>query len=206
METKFCRDCGRHRPVADFSNNKRSRDGLAFYCREHLALRALSSREARRVQPRKYRTVPREVTVRVGAKWCPDCRVVQPMTAFPRSTASSSGHGAYCFPCHNERGKASRARAGGSRTYHLTRRYGISATEADAMLADQGGVCGLCRAAPAVHVDHDHQSGAVRDLLCFNCNGGLGQFRDDPALLRAAARYVEAHRAGQAPGLSPGPS
>ena len=89
-------------------------------------------------------------------------------------------------------------KVGGSRTYHLKRRYGITAAEADVMLADQCGLCGLCRAAPAVHVDHDHGTGAVRDLLCFNCNGGLGQFRDDPALLRAAARYVEAHRAGQA--------
>nr|WP_246215170.1 endonuclease VII domain-containing protein [Modestobacter muralis] len=72
------------------------------------------------------------------------------------------------------------------------------------MLADQGGLCGLCRAAPAAHVDHDHATGAVRDLLCFNCNGGLGQFKDDPALLRAAARYLEAHRAGQLAGPVPG--
>jgi hypothetical protein len=82
-----------------------------------------------------------------------------------------------------------------SRTYHLKRRYGITVAEADAMLADQGGLCAMCAAAPAAHVDHDHATGAVRALLCFNCNGGLGQFRDDPALLRAAAHYVEHHRA-----------
>ncbi len=72
------------------------------------------------------------------------------------------------------------------------------------MLVDQGGVCALCRTAPAAHVDHDHATGGVRELLCFNCNGGLGQFKDDPALLRAAARYVEAHRAGQLAGPFPG--
>jgi hypothetical protein len=66
------------------------------------------------------------------------------------------------------------------------------------MLAAQGGLCAICRAAPAGHVDHDHVTGAVRELLCFNCNGGLGQFRDDPAVLRAAADYVERHRARQA--------
>jgi hypothetical protein len=65
--------------------------------------------------------------------------------------------------------------------------------EADEMLKDQGGSCAICRAAPAAHVDHDHETGAVRALLCFNCNGGLGQFRDDPAVLRAAADYVERH-------------
>lgn len=68
------------------------------------------------------------------------------------------------------------------------------------MLAAQGGLCAVCQEALAVHVDHDHATGAVRDLLCFNCNGGLGQFRDDPELLRAAAAYVERHRDGQAGG------
>ena len=76
----------------------------------------------------------------------------------------------------------------------MGRRYGISAEEADLMLAEQNGLCAICRTAAAVHVDHDHETGAVRSLLCFNCNGGLGQFRDDPAVLRAAADYVEEHR------------
>ncbi|MGY1810474.1 endonuclease VII domain-containing protein [Blastococcus sp. SYSU D00669] len=88
----------------------------------------------------------------------------------------------------------SRDKVGGSRTYHLTRRYGISAQEADLMLEAQGGLCAICELAPAAHVDHDHETGAVRQLLCFNCNGGLGQFKDDPAVMRAAAAYVERHR------------
>jgi Recombination endonuclease VII len=84
---------------------------------------------------------------------------------------------------------------GGSRTCHLTRRYGITAEESDAMLEAQDGLCAICRTAPAAHVDHDHDTGEIRELLCFNCNGGLGQFRDDPEVLRAAADYVERHRA-----------
>jgi hypothetical protein len=86
---------------------------------------------------------------------------------------------------------------GGSRTYHLKRRYGITAAEADAMLAEQGGLCAICKDARAVHVDHDHETGAVRALLCFNCNGGLGQFKDDPEALHAAAYYVAFHTARQ---------
>ena len=66
------------------------------------------------------------------------------------------------------------------------------------MLEGQGGVCAICRAAPAAHVDHDHSTGAVRALLCFNCNGGLGQFRDDPAVLQAAVFYVQHHNQQQA--------
>jgi hypothetical protein len=65
------------------------------------------------------------------------------------------------------------------------------------MLAEQGGLCAICKSAPAVHVDHDHATGAVRALLCFNCNGGLGQFKDDPETLHAAAFYVAFHTARQ---------
>jgi hypothetical protein len=97
------------------------------------------------------------------------------------------------------RGKASKDKVGGSRTYHLKRRYGITAEEVDEMLEAQGGLCAICRTEPAAHVDHDHDTGEVRELLCFNCNGGLGQFKDDPEVLRAAADYVERHRASRRP-------
>lgn len=128
------------------------------------------------------------------------------MAEYPRSRGSKLGTGSYCLPCHNERGRRSLEKRGGSRTYHLSRRYGITAEEADFLLAQQQGLCAICRSAPADHVDHDHSTGNVRALLCFNCNGGLGQFRDDPAVLRAAADYVEEHRrrqAGSGPGRSP---
>jgi hypothetical protein len=72
------------------------------------------------------------------------------------------------------------------------------------MLAEQNGLCAVCHAATAVHVDHDHETGAVRSLLCFNCNGGLGQFRDDPVVLRAAADYVEEHHSRSLAGASTG--
>ena len=193
---KFCPDCGELRPAEDFTRDRSRGDGLAFYCRQHARKRRRSARDAQLGQPR-HRHV-RDVVVPEGFKWCPDCQAVKPVHEFPRTRASASGRHTYCRPCHNARGKASLEKVGGSRTYHLKRRYGITAAVADVMLVDQGGLCGLCRQAPAAHVDHDHETGAVRDLLCFNCNGGLGQFRDDPALLRAAARYVEAHRAGHA--------
>lgn len=122
---------------------------------------------------------------------------VKSLEQFPRTRTSRTGHATHCLPCHNARGRRSREKVGGARTYHLTRRYGLTAAEADLMLATQQGVCAICRAAPAKHVDHDHGTGAVRALLCFNCNGGLGQFRDDPWLLRMAAFYVEHHEQQQ---------
>lgn len=197
VERKFCRDCDEYRPVSDFSRNARSRDGLAFYCRQHLSERALRSREARRTKPRVNRRPPAGLAVSLGQKWCPDCGSVLPLDRFVKSVASSSGYSAYCKPCHNARSRASREQVGGARSYHLTRRYGITAAEADHLLRQQDGLCAICRTAPAAHVDHDHRTGKVRALLCFNCNGGLGQFHDDPHLLHAAAYYVSLHTARQ---------
>jgi len=73
------------------------------------------------------------------------------------------------------------------------KRYGLAPEAYDLMLAEQGGVCAICRG-PEVrtfHVDHDHLTGRVRGILCASCNHVLGRMKDDPALLRAAAAYLE---------------
>lgn len=86
----------------------------------------------------------------------------------------------------------------------LKQQYGLTPEGFDAMLAAQGGVCIICGNPPdpdgrgtasRLHPDHDHVTGRTRDLLCLSCNVGVGHFRDDPALLRAAAEYIERHRA-----------
>jgi hypothetical protein len=194
---KFCKDCGELRPASEFTRDRARKDGLSFYCKTHARRRLLASKDARKGPPKSRH--PRDVVVAEGHKWCPDCGAVKALDEFVRNAGMPSGRAPYCKPCHNVRGKASKDKVGGSRTYHLKRRYGITAQDADAMLAAQGGLCAICRAAPAAHVDHDHKTGAVRALLCFNCNGGLGQFKDDPAVLRAAADYVEEHRRRQKP-------
>src|SRR4051794_15768316 len=168
MDTKFCRDCNSYRPVSDFSKNARNRDGLAFYCRDHLAERSLRSREARRTTPRVRRQPPAGLVIPDDHKWCPDCAEVLPLSEFVRTVQAKSGYSAYCKPCHNLRGRLSKEKLGGSRTYHLTRRYGITAAEFDYLFGQLGGLCAICRSAPAVHVDHDHATGKVRALLCFN--------------------------------------
>jgi 5-methylcytosine-specific restriction endonuclease McrA len=78
---------------------------------------------------------------------------------------------------------------------HLRRKFGLTIEQYEALLQRQGGRCAICRSpgngSVSLHVDHDHVTGRVRGLLCFRCNGGLGQFREEPELLRRAARYVE---------------
>jgi hypothetical protein len=70
------------------------------------------------------------------------------------------------------------------------------------MLTAQDSKCAICGGGPAggikaaarLHVDHDHDTGKVRALLCNGCNRGIGYLKDDPALLRVAADYIEQHK------------
>jgi hypothetical protein len=77
------------------------------------------------------------------------------------------------------------------RSQNLTTRYGIDQTDYDAMLAKQGGKCALCGGAMARPVvDHCHQSGAVRGILCHPCNIKLPVFEDMGWVMLAWA-YLE---------------
>ncbi len=125
-------------------------------------------------------------------KRCPSCRRWLSSEAFPRNRSTRDGLATYCKPCHNRIGRETKQRLyGGTRHYHLKQRYGIGAGDVDELVEAQGGRCAICRERPAEHVDHDHLTGAVRGILCFNGNGGLGQFRDRVDLLQAAATYLQ---------------
>ena len=92
--------------------------------------------------------------------------------------------------------KARRSRASG-----LKLKYGVTLEWYEAKLEEQGGVCAICKKPETVlntkgeikllSIDHCHNSGRIRGLLCNYCNAGLGHFRDNSALLLAAFEYLE---------------
>jgi hypothetical protein len=128
-----------------------------------------------------------------GTHYCPKCEQVKSRDDFPRNRASKNGLAAYCKPCHNQTTKDTYSRLyGGTREYHLRRRYGIGVADVDAMIEAQGGKCATCDGKPE-HVDHDHATGKVRGVLCFNCNQALGNVRDDEMTLRRLGRYLRQH-------------
>lgn len=80
----------------------------------------------------------------------------------------------------------------------LRRAHGISLETFEEMSAAQQGLCAICHKPELsrhghLNVDHDHQTGKIRGLLCNGCNGALGLVFDDPAILRAMIRYLEQH-------------
>lgn len=131
-------------------------------------------------------------------KRCPMCRHHKPMDDFPRNRATKDGRATYCKPCHNQRMKEISDRLyGGHANYLRRKRYGIDASElADKVIA-QGGTCAICQTRAAVHVDHNHHTGQIRQILCFACNRGLGKVNDNPDVLRAMIDYLRKHASGE---------
>lgn len=128
-----------------------------------------------------------------GMKWCAQCRQYRPVAEFganrtDKGHRAKNGHGlaAYCKSC-----------ASAYQHAYSGRQFGITAEEYRARFTAQGGRCAICSQPPEprrrLAVDHDHQTGRVRGLLCRRCNQSIiGASGDDPALLRRAADYLEA--------------
>jgi hypothetical protein len=130
-----------------------------------------------------------------GERRCGKCREVKSTSEFPRNRTTKSGFHSYCKPCHQNQFRESLARrhGGSSRHYHLMQKYGIGAIEVDELIRQQGGACAVCRRREAKQVDHDHDTGEVRGIVCLLCNAAMGAFHDDPHLIRRAIAYVKEH-------------
>lgn len=79
------------------------------------------------------------------------------------------------------------------RRAHLKKAFGITIEEYDSILKVQGGVCVICKSVPKKRkfaVDHNHETGEIRGILCGSCNMGLGYFKDNITLLRNAILYL----------------
>jgi len=86
---------------------------------------------------------------------------------------------------------------GGKRKYRLKSQYGLTQARYSEMALAQGGLCAACGSPPTdrdrgakLVVDHDHETGAVRGLLCNLCNRALGLLRDDPRVLDGLTAYL----------------
>ncbi len=78
------------------------------------------------------------------------------------------------------------------RRYYL-KRYGLTTEQHDLMLSQQKGNCAACGSPPgkrALAIDHCHETGLVRGLLCIGCNTALGSLKEDPLRMRALEAYI----------------
>jgi len=138
---------------------------------------------------------------------CSKCKIEQPRSQFYLKKTSNKKNGlqhriSSCKKCVKDKYSTKEARER-SVEYHLIKTYGMTKQEYDEMLEVQEGSCLLCNKKSyktssgkvrSLSVDHCHETGKVRGLLCQNCNVGLGNFKDDITLLGRAIDYLESHK------------
>lgn len=118
-------------------------------------------------------------------KQCRSCGVEKPLSEFHKRSDTGKHQNA-CKICYH--------------SAQLRRNYGITLDDYDRIYEDQNGVCAICHL-PQMStrntrfcVDHDHDTGEVRGLLCDSCNRGIGLLKDDPRLLERAPQYLRAFK------------
>lgn len=123
----------------------------------------------------------------------PVCRYCRVCKSFVPRELFNARASRVCRPCQANR--AGLAALSESRDRQLRRTYGITLEQYNEMLREQNGRCKICgRKQPSrgkcFPVDHDHKTGAVRGILCYQCNTGLGAFRDNVTILKSAIKYL----------------
>ena len=150
---------------------------------------------------------------REGLYLCTRCKEKKEWSEFYLRTEVSKKTGlklrySHCRDCHKEQRRIDYPRhRDREMNWRLLTKYGIGKGEYDLMLKAQGGTCMICNKGGHIRkkgsrkgkagtpiplsVDHNHETGQVRGLLCLNCNTGIGHFKDDADLIKKALEYLE---------------
>lgn len=139
-------------------------------------------------------------------KQCTKCKEEQPLDQFHNDYKRSDGKYPQCRTCRAERRKKDYwNNLDAVREYQndpevklrrverdYMRKYGITLDDYNKMFEEQDGGCAICGDTKdeRLHVDHNHDTGEVRGLLCNNCNRALGLLQDSPYIVSTAYKYL----------------
>lgn len=146
------------------------------------------------------------------SKLCPNCQKVLAVSKFNKASRRD-GYQTYCRDCHNSmqrekykndpsqkiKRQIRAARRKGrdpfvQRKAELKRLYGITFDDYVNLYKKQNGVCAIClqecKTRKSLSVDHNHDTMAVRGLLCNRCNRAIGMLEEDPDILERAKEYI----------------
>ena len=101
-------------------------------------------------------------------KWCAKCQSWLDKSSFHKTKRSNDGLASRCAKCHLETQRK--------------RRYGLEWGEFGRMLERQNNKCAICGASDPNHLDHNHETGQVRSILCNRCNTALWVVEDEELL------------------------
>lgn len=129
----------------------------------------------------------------IVCKTCPVCSLNKAIEDFQRQPSGRFRRHSYCRSCANQAQRSTRVRnysPAQKRRWTLKTRYGVDQAAIDDLAQKQGGLCALCPSPlDRFHIDHCHNTGAVRGLLCHRCNIRLGGW-DDLEWRARALRYL----------------
>jgi recombination endonuclease VII len=206
---KECSKCGVVKPLAAFYRSGRGKGARSSWCKgckdahhaEYIARPEVAAKLLEQAHNRaegKWKRPPRREPIGPGYEVCTSCNEDKPVEEFHLHKLGRNGRDSMCKDCKRAIHQRRRQDQGYREKEHrwtVARRFGLEPGQYDAMLIAQKNGCAICGGVNGnshhLHVDHDHATGFVRGLLCYTCNTGLGVFKDDPELLRAAIRYLE---------------
>lgn len=163
---RTCTTCKEAKPLDQFARSTRAKDGLHTLCK---ACKAAQSRAWYHATPERQKARNKRRYAEHG----------------PAMRAAASRW----FAENKARITEVRYR------WRLRTAYGLTPEAYVEMVEAQRGLCAACGNPPhdnrGLRIDHSHETGEVRGLLCHHCNVGLGHFDDSPERLRAVADYLE---------------
>lgn len=130
-------------------------------------------------------------------KECHDCKIVKPFSEFHKNKDSKYGISYCCKLCQSIRDKKYYRQHCDESKYRNRKRnlkqYNLTLEQYDKIFKRQNGnclICGLPELMQRLSVDHNHQTGKVRGLLCFRCNLLVGQIEKDSKLVFKILEYL----------------
>lgn len=154
-------------------------------------------------------------------KFCPGCKEIKSRKEFHTRIKGTDLVVTYCRLCANKRqtewrrnniektrerwrkdsAKRRKEKPDLVKSYHFRSAYGLEWDEYQSMIEGQNNKCAICEQGPEnksrwnkLFVDHCHDTGKVRKLLCGQCNAGLGNFQENKEFLNKAIEYLDEHK------------
>jgi hypothetical protein len=127
---------------------------------------------------------------------CRKCLLILSPNKFNKNSSYKDGKDTVCKLCFNANTRKNYDPKK-KKNFHLKYLYGITFEDYEVKLKRQGGGCAICGTkipggrGKHFHVDHNHFTGQVRDLLCHNCNFVIGYAKEDTDILQAVIQYLE---------------
>lgn len=122
----------------------------------------------------------------MSTKICKKCGVEKPIESF-RVQSSCKNRRGECKKCESARHHQNPVKHNATRR---NRMYGITDEQYKAMLLAQSGACAICGGSKKLSVDHCHNTGLFRGILCFHCNTAIGHLGDSFSRVIKAASYL----------------